>query len=409
MTKPRKLPPGMRQLPSGNIRWEKMADGRRFSGTCRTVTEARAAQAAVITDTQRGGIVDPSTVTVGEYLVQWLESKEKTRSQTSTDIQRLLLARYIQPGIGDRRLQKLTPAEARRFFTGLRSLKDPAQPLGATSQRQIHQFLRQAFQDALRDELVTRNVFDVVRPEKQRRELDEAEKVDAYTPAETQAFLRIAESDPRSWWAAFAIATGLRRGELCGLRWVDVDWQRATVSVRENVVEDAGRVRVSATKTAGSRRTVYLPPYAVELLRRQQEHQALMAQMLVPGKMAGHAGARKRVWQDSGRVWTNSSGGIMAPGNLRRSMERTYTAAQVRALHIHGLRHTYASLALAAGVPLEVVSKQLGHSDPGFTLRVYRTVFGDERARWAVDMPALLGQSAGAITHELRTGEEQAH
>lgn len=393
----------MRRLPSGNIRWEKMVDGKRFSGTSRTITEARAAQAAVITDVQRGGLVDPSQVTVGEYLEGWLEDKEKTRSQTSTDIQRLLLARYIAPGIGDKRIQKLTPAEARRFFTGLRSLKDPAQPLGATSQRQIHQFLRQAFQDALRDELVSRNVFDVVRPEKQRRELDETEEVDAYTPAEAQAFLRVAESDPRSWWAAFAIATGLRRGELCGLRWVDVDWQRATVSVRENVVEDAGRVRVSTTKTAGSRRTVYLPPYAVQLLRRQQEHQALMAQVLVPGRMAGHAGARKRVWQDSGRVWTNSSGGIMAPGNLRRSMERTYTAAQVRPLHIHGLRHTYASLALAAGVPLEVVSKQLGHADPGFTLRVYRTVFGDERARWAVDMPALLGQPGDPITHGLRT------
>lgn len=345
-------------------------------------------------------MVDRSNVTVGD---EWLEQKRAHRSVTSTAIQERLLARYIAPALGEKKLQKLTPADGRRFFSGLRSLKDPKEPLGQVSQRQIHQFLKQAFQDALRDEIVTRNVFDVARPERVRRQVDEGEEIDAYTPAEAQAFVQAAEANPKAWWAAFALATGLRRGEICGLRWVDVDWERATVNVRENVVEDAGKLRVEAPKTAGSRRTVYLAPYALKLLRKQQEHQRLMPEVLAAGKLRGHAGERKRLWEDSGRIWTNSTGGLMAPGNLRRTMESTYKAAGIRPLNVHGLRHTYASLALAAGVPLEVVSKQLGHTDPAFTLRVYRTVFGDERAKWAVDLPHLTRPPQQAVTHELRT------
>lgn len=407
MTKSPKMPPGMRRLPSGNIRWEKMVDGKRFSGTSKNITEARAAQANIITDGQRGGLVDPSQVTVGDYLEGWLEGKRASRSESSHKIQRALLNRYILPKIGDKRLQKFTPADLRKFYSSLTSVKEgqEATPLGAASQRQIHQFLRQAFQDALREELVTRNICEVVKPNPPRRELaDDDNEVDAYSPQEARAFLAVAEADPRSRWAAFSMATGMRRGEICGLRWVDINWEKSTAVIRENVVDDGGRNRVTTPKTQGSRRTVYLSPYAVKLLRDQQEHQALMAVVLAPGKMKGHAGERKEVWQDSGRVWTHSTGGIMHPGNLRRSMERAYTAAGVRHLRVHGLRDTYASLALMAGVPLEVVSRQLGHSDPGFTLRVYRTVFADERARWALDLADMItSPHKTPITHELRT------
>lgn len=380
----------IRQLPSKKWRYEIMLEGRRFSGTTASKTAAQQELAKLIADTQRGGIADPSTVTVGDYLDTWLESKRSSRSETSHNIQAKLLKSYIRPAIGDKRLQKFAPAELRRFYGGLRSLKDDT-PLGAASQRQIHQFLKQAFQDALRDEIITRNVCDIVQPSPPRRELDDSgEEVDAYTPQEAQAFIAAAEADQRAWWAAFALATGMRRGEICGLRWVDIDWEKGTAVIRENIVEDAGKNRVSTPKTAGSRRTVYLSAYALRLLQQQRQHQQHMATVLVAGKMAGHATERKRLWQDSGRVWTDSTGGTMHPGNLRRSMEHTYTTAGIRHLRIHGLRDTYASLALMAGVPLEVVSRQLGHSDPGFTLRVYRTVFADERARWALDVGDML-------------------
>ncbi|CAM3629729.1 Tyr recombinase domain-containing protein [Deinococcus saxicola] len=90
-------------------------------------------------------------------------------------------------------------------------------------------------------------------------------------------------------------------------------------------------------------------------------------------------------------MFVNSYGDTLAPGNLKRDMARICAAAGVRELPIHGLRHTYASLSGAAGVPVEVVSKQLGHASPAFTLAQYRTVFVTEREKWALNLSDLVG------------------
>jgi len=151
------------------------------------------------------------------------------------------------------------------------------------------------------------------------------------------------------------------------------------IRVEETVTDVAGALRIGTPKTAGSRRTVYLSPSLLGLLRRVQAQQATDREIL---------GA---AWQDSGRVFVDTRGGTLRPNNLKRDMARIYRAAGLRHLHIHGLRDTYASLAARQGVPIEVISKQLGHASVAFTLSVYRTVFTDERARWALDVDTLTG------------------
>lgn len=372
---PAKLPPGLRRLPSGAVRWEKMVDGRRMSGSARTVKEALAAQAQATADATRGGVVDPSQETLGQYLTRWLTGKEKTRSPRSQELQADLLRRYIQPALGDKRLQKVTPADLRRLFDDL-----TARDLGHSTQRQVHQFLHCALRDAVRIELLPRNVAEIVRPTPPRRE-DDADEVNAYTPEEASAFLTAARADHRGAVLEFAMATGMRRGEFCGLRWVDVDLNKATAQIRETVSDAGGNgtLRVGKPKTASSRRTVYLSPDAVALLQREQERQGVQRAAL---------GQR---WQESGRVFVNMNGGTLLPNNLRRDLERIANAAGVRRLPIHSLRHTYASLSLRHGVPVEVVSKQLGHTDVAFTLRRYRTVYQSEQAAWAVSLRDMLG------------------
>lgn len=385
MTQRTKLPPGMRYLPSGNIRWEKMVDGRRFSGTARNITEARNAQSLIVADAQRGGLVDPSAVTVNEYLTQWLEGKKKTRSTRSGELQAGLLKRYISEPLGDIRLQKLTPSHLLRLFAGL-----TARNLGASTQRQVHQFLHHALGDALRAELVPRNVADLVRPTPPKQEDDGA--LDAYTPEEAAAFLAACRADHRGAVFEFALGTGMRRGEFCGLRWIDIDWEKGTAQVQETVSDASGKARTGSPKTAGSRRTVYLSQSLLALLASEQGRQAELRVIHGPK------------WQESGRVFVNSLGGTLLPNNLKRDMQRIYTAAGVRHLHIHGLRDTYASLAARQGVPIEVISKQLGHASVAFTLNVYRTVFQDERKRWALNVDDLTKDPAeNPITHELRT------
>lgn len=364
----------VRKLPSGRWRWEIMIDGGRHSGTCDNKTLAQQALAQQIADASRGGVVDPQAITVSEYLEQWLVSKQKTRAVRSTELQSALLRRYIAPAFGHIRLQKLTPTDLRKLFNSL-----TARDLGSSTQRQVHQFLRHALSDALQLELVVRNVADIVRPTPPKKA--QTDELQAYTADETAKFIAACRVDPRGAIFEFALGTGMRRGEFCGLRWQDVDLEGQTAQVRVSVSDASGTLREDEPKTAGSRRTVYLSTSMVQLLEQQQRYQEQQRHTL--GK----------TWQDSGRVFTNSLGGTLLPNNLRRDMRRICEKAGVRLLRIHGLRDTYASLSARAGVPIEVISKQLGHTNVAFTLNAYRTVFTDERQKWALDVDDLTNDS----------------
>lgn len=357
----------IRETATGKYRWEVMVEGRRFSGTVPTKRAAQQAISTKIAEGARGGIVDPSTVTVEEYLSQWLAGKAATRAQRSNEIQASHLRLHIGPQIGGRKLQKLSPADLRGLFNHLN-----AAGLGASSQRQVHQFLVSALGEALRLELVTRNVAEIVKPTPKRGSEEEALK--AFTPEQAAAFVEACQQDRRIGpLFIFAMSTGLRRGELVGLRWSDVDLECAQITVEEVVAASEKGVITTTPKTRGSRRTVYLAPSAVQLLTDLQEQQAIdRAAFALPPK--GHAKTyqRRRQWVDSGRVFVNSFGATIDPHNLKRDMARLCAAAGVPQIAIHGLRHTYASLNLMRGVPVEVVSKQLGHASPAFTLTQYR-------------------------------------
>ncbi|UQN04827.1 site-specific integrase [Deinococcus sp. QL22] len=192
----------------------------------------------------------------------------------------------------------------------------------------------------------------------------------------------------------------MRRGEVAGLRWQDVDLARGTAEVTEIVAAASKGPIVTTPKTKGSQRTVYLSPDTVTLLREVQADQAVQREALA-GSVKGHPKGyeRKRVWRERGRIFTNSYGATLDPNNLKRDMEQICDRAGIRHLPIHGLRHTYASLTLRRGIPVEVVSKQLGHASVAFTLTQYRTVFQSEREGWALNLSDLLERKKEAVTH----------
>ena len=396
--KPRRTPGlgTIREFPSGSLRWEVMVEGRRFSGTCKTKKEAQTAISTTIADAARGGVVDPSTVTVEEYLTQWLQGRKASRALRTHQMQEGMLRLHIAPALGKKRLQKLSPAELRRFFDSLNTERVvdgvTRPPLGRSSQRLIHQFIHQAFKDALEVELIPRNIAMFVKPNPPRERDDE--ELDAFTPDEAARFLEAARADPWGGIFEFALSAGMRRGELVGLRWQDIDWEAGTLHIRENVVKKTASMEVVSTpKTRGSRRTVHLSASSLALLRRIRQWQADMKERFSQ-PVRGHAKGyqRKWAWADSGRVFVNSHGATLAPDNLRRDMLRICAAAGVRPLPIHALRHTYASLSLMRGVPPEVVSKQLGHSTVAFTLTLYRTVYTGEREAWAMGVDELVSR-----------------
>ncbi len=174
-----------RKLPSGRFRFEIMTAGRRFSGMSPTKTAAQQSLSRLIADATRGGVVDPSAETVEEYLRRWLTGREKSRAFRTNEVQARALRLYLVPAIGSKKLQKLFPADLRVLFDKLN-----AHTLGASSQRQIHQFLLTAFGEAAELEIISRNLAALVRlnPPKRKAEGELA----AFTPEKAAAFLQAA-------------------------------------------------------------------------------------------------------------------------------------------------------------------------------------------------------------------------
>jgi integrase len=184
-----------------------------------------------------------------------------------------------------------------------------------------------------------------------------------------------------------ALSTGLRRGEIYGLRWEDVDLARGALAVRRTLAKTgAGKARVlalTAPKMAKSRRVVALPALAVEVLRRHKAEQA-EAQL-----------ALGRHVPPDGLIMATLEGGPIDPDTVTKAMARLAKRAEVPPLHFHDLRHTHATLLLKAGVGVRVVAERLGHASPSMTLNVYGHVLAGQDADAAARFEAAVGGGDG--------------
>ncbi len=223
-------------------------------------------------------------------------------------------------------------------------------------------------------EIVPRNVAHGVRVVAAK-----AERVStAWTPVEVVRFLEAAQ-DHRLYALFYCMITlGLRRGETLGLRWKDVDLEAGTLRVEQALVMVGSKPTFSKPKTLNSTRSIHLPSDVVVVLRGWKALQSR--------ERADLDGA----WQDTGLVFTSELGTLYRPDNLRRTFRDLCAKAKVSTIRVHDLRHSYASLALRRGIPVEVVSERLGHSNPAFTLTVYRHVLEDESKGYALSLSDLL-------------------
>jgi integrase len=220
----------------------------------------------------------------------------------------------------------------------------------------IAALVRAAWELGDRPGLVPRNVADLVDPPRMPR-YEHA----AFTPEQAERFLAAIRGDRLEALFVLALVTGLREGELLGLRWSDVDLDAATVTVRGSMQpDDRGRRVIEETKTRSSRRLVVLPRLAVA---------ALLSHRTVQARERLRAGPR---WQELGLVFPNTVGRAILPQNLlQRSLYPLLERAELPRLRFHDLRHSAATLLLARGVHPKVVSELLGHTQIGITLDLY--------------------------------------
>jgi integrase len=303
-------------------------------------------------DRDVGFVFDAGSLSVGEYMARWLLDSVKGTVRISTyERHEQLFRGHIRPALGRVKLKSLTPAHVR----GLISEKLDT-GLAPGTVRKIRSTLHKALSQAVSDGLIPRNAADVKAPRpapKEMRPLSESE---------ARAFLEVAGETGDRFEALYvlAITTGLRRGELLGLRWDDTDLDRGTLRVGRALVREGGRHVVGETKTRRGRRLVNLTPRTVAALKAHRKRQ-----LEERVRFAG-------LYKDQGLIFATNVGTPLNPENLvKRSFKPLLAKAGLPEIRFHDLRHTCATLLLGRGVHPKIVQELLGHATIAMTLDTY--------------------------------------
>ena len=283
-----------------------------------------------------------------------------------------LVRGHIVPAVGHLQLAKLSPQHVQSFIND-----KLAEGLSPRTVQYLHAVLRRALNQALKWDLLPRNVATLVEPPRVRRP-----EVQPLTTDQVQIFLEATRGDRLEALYTLVLAVGLRQGEALGLRWTDLELDGGTLSVRTALQRIGGKLCLVEPKTARSRRTITLPPVVVSALRLHRARQ-LQERLL--------AGAN---WQDTGLVFTTTIGTPMDARNLTKRFQKALKGAGLPKKRFHDLRHTCASLLLVQGVHPRVVMEILGHSQMSLTMDTYSHVMPTLQQEAAGLMEALLTQQS---------------
>ncbi len=360
----------IRKRPDG--RWEARVmfdDGERKSIYGKTRQEVAHLLATAVRDYERGITPIDERQTVGVYLSSWIAGYKQRRRLTSYERNERTARLHLIPGLGKMALARLTPQHVEAFYT-----RKLAERTTAYTVRMCHRVLRQALNGALRLGLVHRNVAIVVKPPRWR-----AREMAFYTEKQVQTLLKAAAGNRLEALIVIALATGMREGELLALGRDDVDLENGSLLVRANLVATKAGILREEVKTGTSRRRIALPSIAVEALHHHRTRQACERLRL------GEA------WQDLNVVFPNTVGGYYDAHNWRAAwFYPLLQRAGLPRIRPHDLRHTAATLLLARGVPVKVVSEMLGHANVGITLSIYGHVLPHMQQQAASAMDAML-------------------
>lgn len=335
---------------------------QRSKGGFRTKADAQDHLTAQLGKLSAGTYAEPSKLTVAQYLRdEWLPTQESRLKPSTFAGYRDIVEGRLVPRLGGIRLAQLTGGHIAAMYadlrlTGNRRGKGAPSGLSERSLKHTHAMLRKALEDAARRRLIARNpAGDIESPRPRNREMG------VWTGAEARTFLASVESDRLRCAYTLALANGLRRGELLGLRWEDIDLDGGRLSIRRARVAAGYDVHEGDPKS-GRSRVIDLDDGMVAELRRHRRFQ------LEERMAAGVA------WIDSGYVFTKETGEALHPQTLAWYFGKAVKAADVPVIRFHDLRHTCATLALRVGVHPKVVQEMLGHSSIAITLDLYSHV-----------------------------------
>ena len=380
----------------------KNTDGRwteQFRSGFPTKRDADRALHELLSSLQRGTFVRSSAHTVASYLLdEWLAATAppRVKYETWNDRGRNLKA-HVVPHIGELPLQDLNAAHINRMYAELlrAGRVNGSGGLSVTTVRRIHSMLRKALNDAVRWGHVQGNVVLLADPPPQKAvQASRRRSMRTWNELELRRFLNSTTDTYLHPLWLFAASTGMRRSELLGVRWADINFRNATVSVRQTILDTAEGYRpVEDQKSSLSARTIHLDRRTVAML-----HDHRSAQMAIREAVGEKWGALDLVFPRHDGTWWN-------PPAISLAFHRAVKAAGVPPIRLHDVRHTHATLLLASGVNPKVVSERLGHSSVAFTLDTYAHVMPgmqpDAAERF---MDLVLGPDAARSGEALRGG-----
>lgn len=315
----------------------------------------------ILTKMEEGAYIKPTKLTLGEFLIQWLENYVMTNTSPRTaEGYRVIVRRHLIPNLGMVLLTQLQPSQIQGYYAKALSGEkaDSNGGLSARTVLNIHKVLSEALSHAVKWQILVRNVALAVDPPRPERP-----ETRTFTEEQARLFLQAAVATPYHELFTLALYTGKRRSELLGLHWKDTDLDLAQLSVTQTLHRLAGGGFVlREPKTAKSRRTIALPPSVCILLRQLRERQ--IGERLLLGLEL----------RDDDLVFAHPDGQPLDPSTITHSFSRIIKKAGIPRIRFHDLRHTHATLMLKQGIHPKIVSERLGHSSIGITLDTYSHV-----------------------------------
>lgn len=313
-----------------------------------TKKQAEAELARLVSAIETGTDLEPQSVTVATFLDRWLEATKSRVAPRTYDRYSEIVRLHILPSLGRVQLGKLRPLQLEDLYQRLE-----ANGLSRQTILHVHRVLFTALKQGVRWQLVTRNVAEAVSPPRPVRR-----HVAPFTSQHAAAVLAAVAETDLAPAVALALGTGMRRGEVLGLRWSDVDLTGGEARITQTLQATADGVCFVPPKTHRSARTIALPPFVLDALKQQRSRQG--TRRLAAGE----------AWQDLGLVVDRGDGAPLPPWALSQRFRSLMKRSDID-LSFHGLRHAHASLMLEAGIHLKIVSERLGHSSIGITADLY--------------------------------------
>jgi len=327
-----------------------------FSGY-KTKKEAERALADIIAKIEKGEYFEPKKITLSQFLDEWLDvyCRPKLAPKTYKSYSEIVRL-YFKPILGHIELTKLNPAVIQRYYNMLKEEKQ----LSDTTINYHHRLLRNALKHAVKWQYISKNPCDAVDAPKKRKvemkvwskeDIKKAEEIFSDTPI----FLHV----------MLAIYTGMRLGEICALKWEDINFQEGTCIVRRTIQRVNKEIIIKKPKTENSIRIVVLPQNITKLLKLEKKKQA-ESKMLFGSEYNTSYDGFISVWED---------GRLKEPDYVSKKFHKILSSApELPMIRFHDLRHTHATLMLASGVHMKVISERLGHSQIGITMDLYSHV-----------------------------------